>query len=79
MSNYSRETRRQIFEEYHEGSSISTIAKLTNLTETAIESAIHSKWFTEYQEDMDQFSAELALGNSEWYLEYKKNKKKKEI
>lgn len=78
MSNYSRETKEQIFEEYSVGSSISTIATLTNLTEAEIESAIHSKWFAKYQEEMDEFSAELALGNSEWYLEYKKNKKKKE-
>ena len=71
---YDKYLRREIYEEHTQSTSVEDIAKITGKSVWSIKSALQSNWFQELKANMDQFMAAVALGNSDWYLEYKRQK-----
>lgn len=71
---YNKELARQIHEEYSRGISVKDISKITGKTEKEIEDFVKSDQYLELVENFQQFVDELALGNSDWYLEYRRQK-----
>ena len=71
---YDKYLRREIYEEFTQGTSVEDIAKITGKSVWSIKSALQSNWFNELKANMSQFMDEVALGNSDWYLELKQKR-----